>query len=93
MSSVSGDDHLASPRPHAPLVSHRRTRQADCAVLARHTRPTAFDALPTAARNRVGGRLWELLAKKCRSQTERDAIISIVRATKKGLPEVWTDSQ
>jgi len=49
----------------------------------------AFDALPTAARNWVYGRLWELLAKSDRSQAERDAIIGIVRATKKGVPEVW----
>jgi hypothetical protein len=50
-----------------------------------HTR--AFDALSTAARNRVYGRLWMLLAKSGRSQAERDVIISIVRATKQRTTE------
>jgi len=53
----------------------------------------AFDALPPAAKNAVYSRLWEVLSGKDASPRykglaaqDRQAIVSILRNTKKGLP-------
>ena len=56
----------------------------------------AFDEMPAIARDRVYLRLWEVLsnrdasAKFARlSQKDRKAILEILSATKKGLPDYW----
>jgi hypothetical protein len=56
----------------------------------------AFDALPSAAKDAVYGRLWEVLSGReagARYQTlsleNRRAIVSILRETKRGLPDYF----
>jgi hypothetical protein len=56
----------------------------------------AFDGLPGEARERVYRRLWEVLTGKDRSkefahlsETDRKAVLEILRETKKGLPAYW----
>lgn len=56
----------------------------------------AFDALPLIVRDRIYQRLGEILSGKDRnpkfanlSQQDRKAILEILLATKKGLPEQW----
>ncbi len=56
----------------------------------------AFDALPPAAKNAVYSRLWEVLSGKdtsprykALSAQERQTIVSILRETKKDLPEYF----
>ncbi len=56
----------------------------------------AFDALPAAAKNAVYSRLWEVLSGKDASPRykglvaqDRQAIVSILRETKKDLPEYF----
>jgi hypothetical protein len=56
----------------------------------------AFDALPPAAKNAVYSRLWEVLSGKDASPRykglaaqDRQAIVSILRETKKDLPEYF----
>jgi hypothetical protein len=56
----------------------------------------AFDALPPAAKNAVYSRLWEVLSGKDASPRykglaaqERQAIVSILRETKKDLPDYF----
>ncbi|MGE4066781.1 MAG: hypothetical protein AB7H88_08380 [Vicinamibacterales bacterium] len=57
----------------------------------------AFDALPTAARNQVYRRLFEVLsgaddgpAFAHLTAADRRAILEILRATKPGLPDYWS---
>jgi len=57
---------------------------------------SAFDAMPSAVRNRVYQRLYEVLSGKDASpkfarlsKDDRTAILDIVRETKTGLPEYW----
>jgi Mg/Co/Ni transporter MgtE len=56
----------------------------------------SFDALPEPAKRRVYQRLWEILSGKDDSEvfgnlkpSARRAIIEILAATKKDLPEYW----
>jgi hypothetical protein len=56
----------------------------------------AFDGLPAAAKERVYLRLWEVLSGKDRSKPfahltakDRQAVLEILRETKKGLPDYW----
>lgn len=56
-----------------------------------------FDGLPVEAKERVYLRLWEVLTGKDRSKPfahlsagDRQAVLQILRATKKGLPAYWT---
>jgi hypothetical protein len=56
----------------------------------------AFDALPPAAKNAVYSRLWDVLSGKDASPRykglaaqDRQAIVSILRETKKDLPEYF----
>lgn len=56
----------------------------------------AFDQMPEIARNRVYRRLWEILAEGSTqpkfahlSSEDRKAILEILLATKKGLPDYW----
>jgi hypothetical protein len=56
----------------------------------------AFEGLPMEAKERVYLRLWEVLSGKDRGKPfahlrdeDREAIVEIVRATKKDLPEYW----
>jgi hypothetical protein len=58
----------------------------------------AFDSLPDKAKERVYRRLWEVLSGKDRSPVfarlgavDRQAILEILLATKKGLPDYWWD--
>lgn len=57
----------------------------------------AFDAMPSAAKDRLYKRLWEVLTGKDTSKqfarltaTDRQAILEILRSTKKELPAYWT---
>ena len=59
----------------------------------------AFDEMPAIARDRVYLRLWEVLSNRDASpkfarlsKTDRKAILEILLATKKGLPEYWLES-
>lgn len=59
----------------------------------------AFDALPVIARDRVYRRLWEILSQENPppkfahlSKGDRKAILGILRATKKGLPDYWAET-
>jgi hypothetical protein len=56
----------------------------------------AFDELPGAARDRVYRRAWEVLTGADQtpvfarlSKEDRAAVLEVLRATKKGLPEYW----
>ena len=56
-----------------------------------------FDALPPMARERIYRRLWEVLtgadqtaAYARLTPADRTAILEILRATKKGLPDYWS---
>ena len=56
----------------------------------------AFDSMPAPARDRVYQRLWDVLAGKDNNPRfaylapdDRKAILEILLATKKGLPEYW----
>jgi hypothetical protein len=56
----------------------------------------AFDGLPPEAKQRVYLRLWEVLTGKERGKAfahlrdeDREAVVDIVRATKKDLPDYW----
>jgi hypothetical protein len=56
----------------------------------------AFDALPPAARDAVYSRLWEVLSGrdqqpryKSLSLQDRQAIVSILRETKRDLPDYF----
>lgn len=56
----------------------------------------AFDALPPVAKEHLYRRLWQVLSGEDRSpvfarlpETDRKAILGILRATKKELPEYW----
>jgi len=53
----------------------------------------AFDALPPDARSAIYQRMWEILSGKAAgkqyaalSRADRQAIVEILKATKKGLP-------
>jgi hypothetical protein len=59
----------------------------------------AFDAMPAAARDRIYERLYAVLSGKEKSDTyarlsaeDRQAVLEIVRETKKGLPTYWKSS-
>ncbi len=56
----------------------------------------AFDALPSAAKERLYQRLWEVLTEQnaskdfaALSKTDRESILEILLETKSGLPEYW----
>ncbi len=56
----------------------------------------AFDAMPAIAKDRIYRRLWEILSEGDASpkfahlsKTDRAAILEILRATKKELPDYW----
>ncbi|MGH9662815.1 MAG: hypothetical protein ACRD9L_00150, partial [Bryobacteraceae bacterium] len=56
----------------------------------------AFDAMPAAAKDRLYKRLWEVFTGRDTSPkfarlsaADRQAILEILRATKKGLPSCW----
>jgi hypothetical protein len=58
----------------------------------------AFDALPEAARARLYRRLWEVLTGRDTTAKfgklaapDRKAILEILRDTKKGLPDYWSE--
>jgi hypothetical protein len=58
-----------------------------------------FDAMPASARDRVYQRLFDVLSGKDRSpkfahlsDSDRSAILEIVRETKAGLPDIWSAS-
>ena len=60
----------------------------------------AFEALPDAARNAVYERLWQVLSGSDSSPryaqlsaTDRQAIVEILRETKKDLPRVFTGAR
>jgi hypothetical protein len=60
----------------------------------------SFDALPEQFRSRVYARLWRILTGEDLSKEfahldaeERATILRILRATKKGLPEYWTQER
>lgn len=48
----------------------------------------AFDGMPDAAKSAVYRRMWTVLSADPRPEAK--AVIEILRATKKGLPEYWT---
>ena len=57
----------------------------------------AFDALPKEMKEKIYGRLWEILSGKDTSEhyakltpDTRQAIAEILAATKRGLPQEWT---
>jgi hypothetical protein len=57
----------------------------------------AFDALPDPLRQYVYRQLWELLTERSTSEiyshlssADRQAILEILRDTKRGLPDYWT---
>ena len=59
----------------------------------------AFDAIPATARDRIYERLYAVLSGKEKSDTfaplsaeDRQAVLEIVRDTKKGLPAYWKGS-
>jgi hypothetical protein len=56
----------------------------------------AFDGLPAAAKEAIYARMWQVLSGEDRSQRyarlsrpDRQAIVEILRDTKKGLPEYF----
>jgi hypothetical protein len=56
----------------------------------------AFDGLPVEARNVIYKRMWDVLSGRVRearyarlSQSDRQAVIEILRETKKDLPEYF----
>ena len=56
-----------------------------------------FDALPDEARSRVYRRLYDILTGRDTSKpfdalaaNDRQAVLEILRETKKGLPDYWT---
>ena len=56
----------------------------------------AFDSLPDEAKEEIYRRLWEILNNQSpgkdaprHSEEEREAIVEILRETKKGLPDYW----
>jgi hypothetical protein len=61
----------------------------------------AFDALPAAAKDAVYTRMWEVLSGREKRQpyasrlsaADRQAIIQILRATKKDLPAYFVASR
>jgi hypothetical protein len=57
---------------------------------------TAFEALPGPVKDYVLRRVWEVLTGKDRSEdfahlsrADREALLEILRATKRGLPDYW----
>lgn len=57
----------------------------------------AFDALPTAAKDVIYRRMWEVLSGDERgaryrrlSAADRQAVLEILRDTKKGLPDYYS---
>jgi hypothetical protein len=58
-----------------------------------------FDAMPATARERVYQRLFDVLSGKDRnpkfahlSDSDRNAILEIIRDTKTGIPDYWSPS-
>jgi len=59
----------------------------------------AFDGMPEAARERIYRRLFDVLTEREKSPSyvrmgsnDRQAILEILRDTKKGLPDYWKTS-
>jgi hypothetical protein len=74
-----------------------RTRLGwDARLVENRPRADAFDALPPAARAAVYERMWHILSGKDASPrytrltpSDREAIVGILRDTKRGLPEYF----
>jgi len=59
-----------------------------------------FDAMPAPARDRVYQKLFDVLSGKDQSpkfahisDTDRSAILEILRDTKAGIPDYWSSSE
>jgi len=70
------------------LDLHRRLLKYPCSYMIYSD---VFDALPSEAKDAVYRRMWHVLATRFEKK-DRDAVVEILRATKKDLPSYFRGS-